>query len=63
MSRLSDKSLRKLAGCVEELIEEQEDAEDVAHIEALTPYDYENAIPFEDIVKEFEAEHGSLHQN
>jgi hypothetical protein len=60
MSGLSDKSLRRLADYVDELIEEQEDEEDIAYIDARAD---EPTIPFEEIVKEFEAEHGPLYQS
>ena len=63
ISVLSGESLLKLAEYTEELIEEQEEAEDIAYINSLSPEDYANAVPFEDVLKEFEALHGPLYQN
>ena len=63
ISALPNSSLLKLYDYVEELIEELEEAEDVAAIDALTPEDRANAIPFEEVIKEFESEHGPLYQN
>ena len=63
ISALPNNSLKKLADYVEELIEDEEEAEDIAYIDALTPEDYANAIPFEDVVRKFEAEHGPLYKD
>ena len=60
ISELSDKSLLKLAGYIEELIEDEEEAEDIAHIEALTPEDYANAVPESEVIAEYEARYGPL---
>ena len=60
ISALPDSSLLKLADYVEELIEELEEAEDVADIEARKD---EPTIPFEEVVKEIEAEYGPLDQD
>jgi len=63
MPELSKESLQKLAEYIEELIEEDEEAEDKACIDALTSEDYANAVPFEEVIKEFEAEHGPLYKD
>ena len=60
IAALSDESIKKLADYIDDLIDEQAEADDVAYIEA---HKDEPAIPFEDVVREFEAEHGPLYQN
>ena len=57
IAALSGESIKKLADYVEELIEEQEEAEDIAYIEARRD---EPTIPFEEIVAKHEAEYGPL---
>ncbi|MCL1941252.1 MAG: hypothetical protein FWG09_04850 [Synergistaceae bacterium] len=59
MSALSDESFLKLAEYIEELIEDQEEAEDAAYIDARKD---EPTIPFEDIIAKYEAEYGPLDQ-
>ena len=65
---LSDPAFEKLVCYIdflryEERMEELDDEEDIAYIKTLTPEDYANAVPFEEIVKDFEAKHGPLYQN
>ena len=60
ISALPNESLIKLAGYVEELIEELEEEEDIAYIESLTPEDYANAVPLEEVIAEYEAQYGPL---
>ena len=60
ISELSNKSLLKLAEYVEELIEEEEEAEDIAYIDSLTPEEYANAVPEDEVIAEYEAKHGPL---
>jgi DNA polymerase III epsilon subunit-like protein len=65
---LTDSALEKLAHYIdflryEERMEELEDEEDIAFIKSLTPEDYANAVPFEEVVHEFEEKHGPLYQN
>ena len=59
IAALSGESIKKLADYVEELIEEQEEAEDIAYIEA---HKDEPTFPLSDIIKDFEAQHGSFHR-
>ena len=59
ISALPNKSLLKLADYVEELIEEEEDAEDIAYIEARKD---EPTIPFEEVLAKHEAKYGPLDQ-
>ena len=61
ISALPNKSLLKLADYVEELIEEIEEAEDIAYIEAHK--DDGPSVPFEEVIKDFEAKHGPLYQD
>jgi hypothetical protein len=68
IGQLSDAALEKLASYAaflryEERMEELEDEEDIAYLKTLTSKDYEDAIPFSEVVREFEAEHGPLYQN
>ena len=65
ISALPDKSLSRLSDFVEELIEELEDEDDIAYLDSLTPEqrDPANAIPFEEIIAEIEAEFGLLDEN
>ena len=58
ISALPNSSLLKLADYVEELIEEQEETEDIAAIDALTPEDYKNAVPESVVIAEYEAKYG-----
>lgn len=60
ISALPDNSLLRLADFVEELIEELEDAEDIADIEARKD---EPSVPFEEVIAEYEAEYGPLDQD
>jgi hypothetical protein len=60
ISALPDTSLLKLADYVEELIEELEEAEDIADIEARKD---EPSVPFEEVIAEYEAEYGPLDQD
>ena len=60
ISALSNKSLMKLAEYAEELIEEEEEAEDIAYIDSLTPEDYAGAVPESEVIKEYEAQYGPL---
>ena len=46
------KSLRR---DLEELMEELEDAEDIAYIDSLTPEDYSNAVSIEEIKAKYRA--------
>jgi hypothetical protein len=57
---LSDAARERLAHYVaflryEDWLEDQEDAEDVAYIKSLTPEDYENAVPLEEVKARFRA--------
>ena len=58
ISALSDVSITKLAGYIEELIEEQEEAEDIAYIEAHK--DEGPNIPLSEVIAKYEADYGSL---
>ena len=58
IATLSDDSIKKLADYVEELIDEQEEAEDIAYIEAHKN-DGPN-IPLSAVIEKYEAKHGSL---
>ena len=57
ISALPDKSLSRLADYVEELIEELEDAEDIAMIESRKD---EPTIPHSQVRAEIEAKYGTL---
>jgi hypothetical protein len=50
---LSNEFFLKLAKYTEELIEEQEEAEDIAYIDSLTPEDYANAVTLEEITAKY----------
>ncbi len=54
ISALSNDSMKKLYDYVETLIEEEEDAEDVAYIESLTPEDYADTVPLEEVIADYE---------
>ncbi len=63
---LSEGAKEKLAEYVaflryQDRLEEEEDAEDIAYLDSLTPEDYENAVPHSTIVADYEAKHGPLH--
>jgi hypothetical protein len=65
---LSDSAFEKLVHYIdflryEDRMEEIEDEEDIAYIKTLTPEDYANAVPFEEVIKDFEAKNGPLYQN
>ena len=60
ISALPDSALYRIDALVEEIIDELEEAEDIAAIDALTPEDFENAIPLEEVIAEYEAEFGPL---
>ena len=55
MSALSVQSMKKLGDYIEELIEEEEDAADIAYIEA---HKNEPSVPLSEIIKDYEAQHG-----
>ena len=57
ISALSDKSLLKLAVYIEELVEDEEEAEDAAYIEARKD---EPTISFEDVLAKHEVKYGAL---
>lgn len=62
---LSADSVDKLASYAaflrrEEEIEAMEDAEDIAYINSLKPEDYENAVPLEEVIADYEKQHGPL---
>jgi hypothetical protein len=68
IEELPDVALGKLAHYIEflryeERAEELEDEEDVAYLKTLTAEDYKNAVPFEEVVRDFEAKHGPLYQD
>jgi hypothetical protein len=68
IEQLSDIALEKLADYIdflryEDRMEELEEEEDIAYLKTLTPEDYANAVPFEEVIKEFEAQHGPLDQD
>ncbi len=54
ISALSNSSMKKLYDYVEALIEEEEEAEDVAYIESLTPDDYADTVPIEEVIADYE---------
>ena len=58
ISALPNNSLVKLADYVEELIEEQEEAEDIAYIEAHK--DEGPNIPLSEVIAKYEALYGPL---
>jgi hypothetical protein len=64
---LSNSAIFQVKGYIERLREEElealEDAEDIAYIKSLTPEDRTNAVPFEEVVRDFEAKHGPLYQD
>jgi hypothetical protein len=55
ISALPVESLQRVAAYVEELIEELEDAEDIAYIEA---HKDEPTVPFSEVIKDYEAKYG-----
>jgi len=57
LSRLLDEAVDNLMA---ESVEESEEAEDIAYIDSLTQKDYANAVPIEEVIKEFEAAYGTL---
>jgi hypothetical protein len=57
ISALPADGIRKLSEYAEELIEELEDEEDIAYIEA---HKDEPTIPLSEVIKEFEAKYGPL---
>lgn len=66
MAGLSDSAKDRLAEYVaflryQDRMEEQEEAEDIAYIDSLTPEDYENAVPHSVIISDYEAKYGPLH--
>ena len=63
ISALPNSVLYRIDALVEEIIEELEEAEDIAAIDALTPEDFENAIPLEEVIAEYEAEFGPLNDD
>jgi hypothetical protein len=65
---LSDTARERLVSYIdflryEERMEELEEAEDIEYLKTLTPADYANAVPFEKVIKDFEAEYGPLDQD
>jgi hypothetical protein len=65
IEKLSDTALEKLARYIdflryEERMEELEDEEDIAYIDALPRSEYENAVPESDIIADYEAKYGVL---
>jgi hypothetical protein len=65
---LPDSAIEKLVSYAaflrhEERMEELEDEEDIAYLKTLTPEDYKNAVPFEEVIRDFEAKHGPLYQD
>ena len=60
ISALPVESLQRVAAYVEELIEELEDAEDIAYIEALPLSERENAVSESEIIADYEAKYGAL---
>ena len=63
---LSDSAKEKLAEYVaflqyQDRMEELEDEEDIAYLDSLTPEDYENAVPMEEVIADYEAKYGPLH--
>ena len=67
IEHLSDSSIFQAKGYLERMLEEEiealEDAEDIAYIESLTPEDRANAVPFEEVIKDYEAKYGPLYQD
>jgi hypothetical protein len=62
---LSDDAIGKLASYAaflrhEAWLDEQEEAEDIADIEAITQEDIDNAIPLEEVIARYEAKYGPL---
>jgi hypothetical protein len=62
---LSDDAIGKLASYAaflrhEAWLDEQEDAEDIAYIDSLTPEDFENAVPESVVIAEYETKYGPL---
>ena len=57
ISALPDSVLYRIDALVEEIIEELEEAEDIADIEARKD---EPSVPFEEVIAEIEAEFGPL---
>ena len=55
MSALSVQSIKKLDDYIEELIEEEEEAADIAYIEA---HKDDPSAPLSQIIKDYEAQHG-----
>ncbi len=60
ISALPNNSIKKLYDYVEALIEEEEDAEDIAYIESLTPEDYADTVPLEEVIANYEKQYGPL---
>ncbi|MDR1481914.1 MAG: hypothetical protein LBI74_04750 [Synergistaceae bacterium] len=62
---LSDDARERLAHYVEflryeDLIEEQEEAEDIAYIEAITQEERDSAVPESVVIADYEAKYGPL---
>jgi len=55
MSALSMHSMKKLEDYIEELIDEEEEAADIAYIEA---HKNDPSVPLSEIIKDYEAQHG-----
>jgi hypothetical protein len=66
IEQLSDSAVLQIKGYAERVHEEElealEEAEDIAYIKSLTPEDYANAVPLEEVIRDFEAKHGPLYQ-
>jgi hypothetical protein len=64
IERLSDRAILQVRGYAErvheEEIEELEEQEDIAYIDALPREEYENAVPEEVIITDYKAKYGTL---
>jgi hypothetical protein len=64
IERLPDSAISQIKGYVarvyEEMLEELEEAEDIAYIKALPRSEYENAVPESEIIADYEAKYGAL---
>jgi hypothetical protein len=62
--QMPDIALLQIKGYIErvqeEHMEELEDEEDIAYIDALPRSEYENAVPEKEIIADYEAKYGTL---
>jgi len=57
IAALSDESIKKLADYIDDLIDEQTEADDIAYIEA---HKDDPTFPLSEIIKDYEPRHGAF---